>query len=1140
MERDKKTGLLIFSASDLMKFMESPFHTWMDRYKLESPESSISNLKDKDDELRSLLSEEGSDYETEVFKKIKKDSNLKTEWLKGISDKNQLSRITIDHIKNGVDVIFQARLEKDNFAGYTDILYKNEGESKLGDFYYSPWDVKLSRSIKAKYAIQLCCYAEMLEGIQGEVPELMAGLILGDGSRHEIRITDYKYYYQNLKSAFLKQQNEFNPKDIPDPAKYGNHGEWSTYAKNLLEERDHLSQVARITKNQIKVLESKGIKTMTQLAELSPEKISIPKIQSQTLERLQDQAYLQIKSKNKSKPEFKILAPLADRPRSGLALLPPQSKNDIFFDMEGYPLIDGGLEYLFGSCYYDRGDTTKVKFKTFWAHNSDEEKKSFEDFIDWVYKLWKQDPQMHVYHYGNYEKAALNKLMTRYGTREKKIDELHENNVFVDLLEVVRNGIRIGEPRYSIKNVEHLYRKKRVNDVSDAQASIVFYHHWLKIKDRNEPQAKNLLKSINDYNKDDCESTEELAVFLRKCQKKAKIEWLPTPPLTDHEKDQYYSSLTSKSEVLREEMLQKYAGIEEMETLAWIIEFQSREQRPKNWLKHQRLNMTSSELYEDSDCLANIKILKSKIENELFHFKGSFDPNQETKLKEGDECIIQGDDEYERSKLPKVTVVEINYEKGEITFNCKSQLNSTINLIPHDFVRPHPIRGAIYDVVESFHKGKPVSRALEDFIHHRPPRIKGNKKKTVIDPKKDVVEELILAISNMDHTALNIQGPPGAGKTFSSAKVILSLVAQNKRIGITSNSHKAIINLIKKILELNKSKDLKILRAQRKPDEIDKEDCITWEQENADAAKQVNDYHIICGTAWLFCRKDMIDQLDYLFIDEAGQMSLAYLVGMSRSSENLVLMGDQQQLEQPIQGVHPGKSGQSCLQYFLQGKPTIPDDLGVFLPETWRMHPDVNMVVSEMVYENKLKTAHFTKNRMVKLKPKIGKYIKKEAGVIYISIPHIGNTQTSQEEIEVIKEIVKELLGRKLTDKNGHETKVVSENDILFVAPYNLQVSNLKKALGKKYKIASVDKFQGQEAPISIVSLCTSTFEESGARRGLDFVLSTNRLNVAISRAESLCIVLGSPELALTPVKTLEQMKLVNFYCRIILNKENV
>lgn len=1141
MERDKKTGLLIFSPSDLMKFMDSPFQTWMNRYKLEFPNSKDANLKDKQDEMQNLLSKEGEDYEQIVCEKICEDKTINYQWINKSKDRKKSLEETLRCMKDGVDVIFQARLERENFAGYADILFKKKGKSKLGNYYYSPWDVKLAKSIKAKYALQLCCYSEMLESIQGEIPEIYAGLILGDSSRHELRVADYKYYYQNLKKSFLKQQTEFNPDEMPDPAKFANHGEWSDFAKQHLENIDHLSRVARITKNQIKVLESQKIKTMTELAQLDVSKVFITKIQPKTLEQIQDQALLQVNSKDKKIPEYRVLHPDPERPRTGLALLPPQSKNDVFFDMEGYPLVDGGLEYLFGSCYYDKGQFKKVKFKSFWGHNPAEEKKSLEDFIDWVYKLWKEDPEMHIYHYANYEKAAINKLMNRYGSREREIDELYENDVFVDLYEVVRNGIRIGEPSYSIKNVEHLYRPKRKNDVSDAQTSIIYYHRWLKLKDKNNPEAQKLLTSIEDYNKDDCESTEELANFLRKIQQEAHIQWLDKIHFLDHEKDSKYKTYSNQAEELREEILQQYSGIEEMETLAWVIEFQSREQRPKNWLKHQRLNMTSLELFEDSDCLAWVKITKKEFKGKKYEYVASYDANQETKIKNGSECIVQGKSEEARNNLPKVTISEIDYEKGIIIFASEESINQNqINLIPHDFMRPYPIRGAIFEVVKSFHDGKPASKALEDFIYHRPPKIKNGNKKSVVDPKKDIIQELKRVVSNMDDTCLNIQGPPGAGKTYSSASVILDLVSKGYKIGITSNSHKAIINVIEKILELNKDPELKILRAQRERDEIDKPPFVVWEGDNAVASNMIEDYQIICGSAWLFSRANMKGKLNYLFIDEAGQFSLAYLVAVSRSTKNLVLMGDQQQLEQPTQGVHPGKSGQSCLQYFLQGKATIPADMGVFLPETWRMHPEINKVVSEMVYENKLKTVDYTKNRVVKLKDTSTKYIQKEAGLIFIDSPHFGNTQMSTEEGEVIQNIIKDLIGRKLTDKNGNVTKKITERDILLVAPYNLQVHHLKKVLGDKFKIASVDKFQGQEAPITIISMCTSTFEESGARRGLDFVLSTNRLNVAISRSESLSIVVGAEELSLTPVKTLEQMKLVNFYCRIILNKETV
>lgn len=1121
MYKDFKTGLLCFSPSDLMAFMDSQFQTWMNRYKVEFPESVIAKQQDEDDEMNVALQNHGHAHEARYFDKLKSDKKLKTFEVPREGSKSDQYELTKKLMSEGYDVIFQARLEKDEFAGYADILFKREGKSSLGNFYYSPWDTKLSRSLRAKYAIQLCCYGEMLEEIQGIVPDLKGGIILGDGSEHELSLTNYKYYYRSLKESFLKLHENFNPDEIPDPAKYAHHGDWSSYAEKILAERDHLSLVARITKNQIKILETNGIKTVKELADCKLKHIH--KLNDEILNRLIDQAQLQVRSRGKERPEFKILKPDPLHPRTGLAILPPPSKNDMFFDLEGYPLVDGGLEYLWGVCYYDK--KSKLTFKDWWAHDHDHEKVAFEGFIDWAYKMWKEDPSAHIYHYASYERTAINRLMLRYGTREKEVDELYTHGVFIDLYEVVRNGLRVGEPAYSIKNIEHLYREKRDSDVTNAASSVVWYNNWLQMPDGKTWDESETLKGIRDYNIDDVESTAQLAEFLRKLQKEAGIKWAKKVILTDDEEDSKFKDKMTATTQLRDKMLKKFSGDEAMETLAWLLEWQRRENKPKIWQKFARLAMTTTELFEDADCLAQVKI-------DPKGGAGTFDPGQETKLKEGDSCIYQED---AKDKKSSVKIVSINYEEGTIVLKSKDTLPSSVNLIPNDFFAPEPIRSAVYEVVESVYNGKPISNALMDFLYHRRPNLKKSSKGPILDSSKELLDEVHRAVSEMQKTTLVIQGPPGAGKTHTAASTILKLISAGKRVGITSNSHKAIINLVEKVLELNKKEKVRVLKVGGDENDLPDDPRIVLCDSIRNAGEDLDESNIICGTAWCFANPIMKGNLDYLFVDEASQISTCYLAGMSRSTDNIVLMGDQMQLQQPSQSVHPGLSGESCLEYYLQGKATIPEDLGIFLPFTWRMHPSVNDVVSEMVYEGRLKAAEHTQFRTIKNDNKKNVYVNHEAGIVFIPVEHTGNSQTSPEEIKVIQDIINELIDRTLTDHKGKAAEKVSDESFLVVAPYNLHVNNLKKAL-PNIKIGTVDKFQGQEAPISILSLCTSTFEDATSSRGVGFLFSKNRLNVALSRAKCLSIVVGCPDLINTPVKTLEQMELVNFFCKIAVN----
>ena len=266
------------------------------------------------------------------------------------------------------------------------------------------------------------------------------------------------------------------------------------------------------------------------------------------------------------------------------------------------------------------------------------------------------------------------------------------------------------------------------------------------------------------------------------------------------------------------------------------------------------------------------------------------------------------------------------------------------------------------------------------------------------------------------------------------------------------------------------------------------------------------------------------------FVDEAGQVSVANLVAMSRCTHNLILLGDQMQLGQPIQGSHPGESGQSALAYLLQDHSTIPDELGIFLEKTWRLHPGICEFISGAVYEGRLQPEPHTAERVV-LPAGAEDQVPRESGLVFLPVEHEGNNQASEEEVATIVGVANDLLGRDWIPKAG-ESRRLTLDDILFIAPYNMQVRRLRESLPAGARVGSIDKFQGQEAPVVVVSMCASHGE--AGPRGLKFLLDRNRLNVAISRAKSLAVVVGDPRLALTPCGTVEELEQLNLYCRIL------
>lgn len=494
----------IYSPSDLITFMDSPFASYMERWSKTDLDFAVEI--DKDDPLNVLTQTSGDKHEKNYLESLKQAGRQVVE-IKGLRDEDARLEATIQAMQDGAEIIFQAYLTSGRFAGYADFLFRVPGKSKFGDYHYEVWDTKLSKKLKPYFAVQLCCYAEMLEDIQGIRPAQIA-VVLGNNDIKHLRADDYFAYYQALKASFLEFQDSWEPDALPDPADSKDYGRWQTYAEQILADRRHLSMVATITRNQIKRLEDAGINSIDTLANSDAERVT--GIDKDVLARLKTQAAMQIASEGKDRPEFMVL-PHDPEKQIGLTRLPPHSPNDVFFDIEGFPLIDGGLEYLWGNTYSD--EAGERRFKDFWAHNHDEEKQAFMDFIDWVYARWRADPTMHIYHYASYEITAIRKLMGRYGGREHEVDTLLRNHVFVDLYKVVRHGILVGEPRYSIKNIEHLYRPKRETDVASGGESVVVYQAWREAPDGIDYKTSKILNDIRDYNIDDCDSTQELTAW---------------------------------------------------------------------------------------------------------------------------------------------------------------------------------------------------------------------------------------------------------------------------------------------------------------------------------------------------------------------------------------------------------------------------------------------------------------------------------------------------------------------------------------------------------------------------------------------------------------------------------------------------
>ena len=1146
----KKNGQFYYSPSDLTRFLDSPFASWMERFAIECPDQAPE--KDPESSLMDTLAKKGyaledtleADFIAQGCDLIK---------IEGQSPEEKY-RKTQAAMQAGVDVIVQGRLESGAFGGYSDFLVKVPGDSLLGDYHYEVWDTKLSSAVKPNFLIQLCCYAEMLELLQGCRPEFLT-VALGTGARERFRTDDFIFYYRGLKAAFLHTQKTWRPAHRPDPCDSAGWGDWSKYAESLLLERDHLFQVATLTKGQIKKLNRAGISTMTGLAHSDLTHVS--GMNSEVLARLKSQADIQLQTRKRQEktgspiPCFEIIIP-APGQKIGLGLLPPPSDLDVFFDIEGYPLDDGGLEYLWGATYF-KPDGER-SFKDFWAHNPAQEKQAFKEFIDWVYGLWQQDPAMHIYHYANYEIAACRKLMGRYGVCEYEVDQLLRNEVFVDLYKIVKGGILLGEPRYSIKNVEHLYRGKRDTEVGNGGDSVVVYEQWRELNAAGEEgdtwETSKILNDIRVYNIDDCDSTQELVDWLRDQQSKYNIAYCGRTEVVEPEVSEDVTALTR----LRDQLVERASHESDpqqaalTENMAWFLEFHRRESKPVFWRLFERRGLTAVELIDDLDCLAcctrtGREGFKVTPRARNLGYEYQFDPDQEFKGATSNFYLADVETEDGKPVTAKWIPEESDLESGLIVLQAKEEPPELVSLIPDEYVQPKPIPQAIEKSVREYEKGRLGSThpAIIDFLKRARPRFRQDCARLAdgqpIAPSTDPAERLgqiVEAVTQLDNSYLTIQGPPGAGKSYTGKHVIAALVKSGARVGIASNSHKAINNLLLSTARYCQEQQIGATFACTKETDPELQEQGIVILKNNELANHVQPGCVLGTTAWGFSREDMEDQLDYLFVDEAGQVAVANLIAMSRACHNLILMGDQMQLGQPSQGTHPADSGLSVLDYLLRDTPTIPDTMGVFLGTTYRMHSQVNQFVSDLIYEGKLASHPSSDCRIIEVPAGYSQRhpsspLTREAGLVFVPVEHTGNSQASDEEVERIRQLVGDLLGRRFhTGNPDRPTRPIGWDDMLFVAPYNHQVSKLRLALGEQAKVGSVDKFQGQEAPVVFLSMCASDPAESP--RGLDFLFDKNRINVAISRAQSLAIVVANPSIGRVQSSRVDQLKLVNLF----------
>lgn len=1048
---------------------------------------------------------------------------------------------TVDALRRGASVIYQATFQTGPWHGRADFLIRVPKNSQLGGWSYEPLETKLARSTKAGALIQLCFYADLLSQIQGVQPDCVQTLLGNRTEPEKYHLERYIAYFRKLKRDFELEYGQ-SSNSYPEPVEHCDVCSWFTVCDKRRHDDDHLSLVPGTTRNQRKVLVANGVATVASLAtlDLGP-KPKLDGIGSAAFVRIHNQARIQAEGRKQGHLVYELLEP--KEPNTGLTALPAPSPGDLFLDLEGDAFAFGtGLEYLMGILTVPKQAHDGPTYQSLWSFDRTDEKAAFGRFIAHVMERWETHPEMHVYHYAPYEPTQIKRMAGQHGICIDEVDQLLKAHIFVDLYRVVRQGVRASVEGYSIKKIEELYEFKRTAPARDSVLALQAFAGALAFGDARDVPP-NILQSIESYNRDDCLSASHLRAWLeeRRCELEAKMGTaLPRPTFEEKEEEELSPEIL-QVRVLMERLT---SGLPADETewthdhralwlLAQMLEYHRREDKSSWWEYFRQCDLTDDELEEDKNALGLLKYegQVGQVKRSIVH-RYSFPPQ--------DHSIDRAFQVHDpKTRASAGTVVAIDDLNGTIDMKrgVNSQVPHPTALVPQNVLGAEAQHDSLMRlgqwVAENGISGPGPFQAARDLLLRKPPRLSLTNFENMFDEHGEMRELARQTLHSLGAEALvlPIQGPPGSGKSYTGGRIIAELVLRGFRIGITAVSHKVITNLLQYICPAARVANIH-LRAVQKANETDAcaDGMVEQVKENEEIldALQSGTANVAAGTPWLWARAEMVGAVDVLFVDEAGQMSLADVLAISHASKSVVLLGDPQQLTQPQKGVHPPGVDVSSLAHLLGGRATIEADRGLFLKETWRLHPDICAFTSELFYDGRL--AARTENQNQRLNASA---VLDGTGLRYIPVLHSGNHSESPEEVARVRELVNDLLanGATWTDKTG-ERDALKLADILVVAPYNAQVAALAKALPVGARVGTVDKFQGQQAPIVIYSMTTSTPED--APKGMEFLYSLNRLNVAVSRAQCVAVIVASPALFQVDCKTPRQIELANALCRYL------
>ena len=921
----------------------------------------------------------------------------------------------------------------------------------------------------------------------------------------------------------------------------------------------------------------------------------VPGLTRRVLENIAMQAAVQVMAEDGAKvgsaPPFRVIAAehLSAIPQPNPGDLFFDFEGDPFYRETG---DDGvarwNLDYLFGMV------DAEEKFTALWAHNLEEEKRALQEFIAFVMKRRCVYPGMHIYHYASYERTHLLSIAARHGVCEKEVDELLRENVLVDLYPIVRRSLRVGSRSYSIKKLEPLYMGDELRDVdgvTDGAQSVVEYAEasaqLASVDAGEQASGQARLDAIADYNRYDCVSTLRLRDWLLGIAREVGVTTYPTEFLAPSENKPVELSEVGAELLELAENEEDPALRTALKLASSAIDYHEREHKSFWWAHFARLTDPIEDWADTRDVLV-VEAGDSEVEDDWHVSPRARTERRRVRLRgvlAPGSTFKPGSDAFVVYDLPapftatgsapgaravkRVKIVE-RYGDGATIEEPLGTGNTRYAELPIAITPgPPPHAGRQKSAIEAwgraFATAQAAGRRLNDpvvelLLRAKPRLTAGTGASTdtaLVHPNSALVrpdsdearltggsEELrtigavVASIRRLDNAALAVQGPPGTGKTYLAARVIRQLVEENRwRIGVVAQSHRVVENVLEGVVAAGLDARLVGKVPQRGSRDLETAKpgfaVLPKDGHAAFLAERATRGAVIGGTAWDFAHEGRIARksLDLLVIDEAGQFSLAPTIAASVAAKRLLLLGDQQQLPQVSQGAHPEPVDTSALSWLLGEHDTMPDGYGYFLADTRRMHPDLASVVSELSYDGRLKAHPSTLTREVV--DSVG------PGLHWRGVNHRGDSTHSATEAAAIVETIRDLLAATVhtrdADGNVHGSRQLTEDDIIVVAAYNAQVECILDALNaagyRRVRVGTVDRFQGQEAVISLVSLAASSADD--VPRGLEFLLMRNRLNVAISRAQWAAILFSSTTLGDGLPSSVEGVAALSGYLRL-------